>query len=120
MGETGQKQCGRFADRAKSGWSVEDWINQAGHDWFGYSVPWAKDGSAQAYNNRRAHEETDRAKKLQDAADMAQAELLHKFLDQNGGRLSQRARTKEFAALNDTEVEQIEALYAGTFDQPAQ
>jgi len=58
---------------------------------------------------------------VQQVVDMpvAQAELLHKFLDQNGGRLSQRARTKEFAALNDTEVEQIEALYAGSFDQPA-
>lgn len=65
-----RNSAGEFADRAKSGWSVEDWINQAGHDWFGYSVPWAKDGSAQAYNNRRAHEESDRAKKLQDAADI--------------------------------------------------
>lgn len=56
---------------------------------------------------------------LQEIIDMpmAQAELLHKFLNQNNGRLSQRARTKEFAALDDTEVEQIETLYANSFEQ---
>ncbi|QWK81464.1 Fic family protein [Ochrobactrum sp. BTU1] len=47
----------------------------------------------------------------------AQVELLHKFLDQNDGRLSQRARTKEFAALDDAEVERIEANYAQAFDR---
>jgi hypothetical protein len=55
---------------------------------------------------------------VQQIVDMptAQAELLHKFLDQNDGRLSQRARTKEFAALQDGEVERIEALYANAFE----
>lgn len=48
---------------------------------------------------------------------MAQAELLHKFLDQNGGHLSQRARTREFAALDDIETERIEALYAAAFER---
>lgn len=39
-------------------------------------------------------------------------DLLHRFLHQNGGRLSRRAREKEFAALTDDEVRHIEALYA--------
>jgi hypothetical protein len=56
---------------------------------------------------------------VQEIVDMptAQTELLHKFLDQNDGRLSQRARTKEFAALQDGEVDRIEALYANAFEQ---
>lgn len=56
---------------------------------------------------------------VQQIVDMptAQVELLHKFLDQNDGRLSQRARTKEFAALDDVEVERIEALYADAFER---
>lgn len=37
---------------------------------------------------------------------------LHRFLRQNEGRLSQRARSREFAALTDREVARIEALYA--------
>ena len=37
--------------------------------------------------------------------------LLHTFLYQNEGRLSQRARGKEFKALSDEEVTRIEALY---------
>jgi len=40
---------------------------------------------------------------------------LHGFLAQNGGRLSQRARTGEFAALTDDEVTTIEQLYAEHF-----
>ncbi|MBP2449109.1 Fic family protein [Rhizobium leguminosarum] len=48
---------------------------------------------------------------------MAQVELLHKFLEQNDGRLSQRARTKEFAALDEGEVERIEAVYADAFER---
>ncbi|NTF69994.1 cell filamentation protein Fic [Agrobacterium sp. 13-626] len=54
---------------------------------------------------------------VQQIVDMptAQVELLHKFLDQNDGRLSQRARTKEFTALDDVEVERIEALHADAF-----
>ncbi|TJW42510.1 MAG: hypothetical protein E5W83_21105 [Mesorhizobium sp.] len=34
---------------------------------------------------------------------------------QNGGRLSNRAREKEFAALTDGEAERIEAIYQQTF-----
>lgn len=48
---------------------------------------------------------------------MVRAELLHKFLNQNNGHLSQRAHTKEFAVLDDSEVEQIETLYANSFEQ---
>lgn len=39
--------------------------------------------------------------------------LLHRFLRQNAGRLSQRAREREFEALTDDEAARIEALYAG-------
>jgi Fic family protein len=46
---------------------------------------------------------------------MAQVELLQKFLEQNQGRLSQRARDKEFAALSAAEIERAEALYAKAF-----
>jgi len=49
---------------------------------------------------------------------MSQVELLHKFLDQNAGRLSQRAREKEFAALRAEEVERIEDAYARAFQEP--
>jgi Fic family protein len=38
-------------------------------------------------------------------------ELLHKFLRQGNGKLSKRARTREFAALTGKEAEQIEQLY---------
>lgn len=40
---------------------------------------------------------------------------LHGFLRQNDGRLSKRAREKEFAALTDDEVQQIEDLYRANF-----
>lgn len=39
-------------------------------------------------------------------------ELLHRFLRQNGGKLSQRARDKEFRALTAQEVGAIEEAYA--------
>ena len=39
-------------------------------------------------------------------------DLLFRFLHQNGGRLSRRAREKEFAALTQDEIARIEALYA--------
>lgn len=39
-------------------------------------------------------------------------ELLHRFLRQGGGRLSRRAREKEFAALTPEEAAAIERLYA--------
>jgi len=41
--------------------------------------------------------------------------LLHRFLQQNGGTLSRRAREREFERLSDSEVEQIEHLYATQF-----
>ncbi|GLS18095.1 cell division protein Fic [Labrys miyagiensis] len=39
-------------------------------------------------------------------------DLLFRFLRQNGGVLSKRAREKEFAALTDVEAAQIEAIFA--------
>ena len=39
-------------------------------------------------------------------------DLIHHFLQQGQGHLSKRARTKDFAALTDAEIKQIEALYA--------
>ena len=42
-------------------------------------------------------------------------DLLFRFLHQNGGRLSSRAREKEFAALTDEEAERIEAIYGEVF-----
>lgn len=38
-------------------------------------------------------------------------DLLHRFLHQNGGRLSQRARAHEFNALTDDEAARIERVY---------
>ena len=43
-------------------------------------------------------------------------DLLHWFLRQGGGRLSQRARSNEFGSLRDEEVAKIEALYAACAD----
>jgi len=37
------------------------------------------------------------------------------FLRRNGGRLSQRARDNEFAALTPEEITRIESLYAAAF-----
>ena len=42
-------------------------------------------------------------------------DLLSTFLRQNGGRLSKRARTREFERLTADEVERVEALYASCF-----
>lgn len=42
-------------------------------------------------------------------------ELLQKFLQQNGGHFSQRARAQEFAALTDEETVQIERLFVQAF-----
>jgi Fic/DOC family len=42
-------------------------------------------------------------------------DLLFRFLHQNGGRLSQRAQAKEFAALTDEEARRIEAIYGEVF-----
>jgi hypothetical protein len=41
--------------------------------------------------------------------------LLYSFLEQNGGRLSRRARENEFSALTDEETAYIEATYADLF-----
>ena len=37
--------------------------------------------------------------------------LLWRFLQQNGGKFSKRARTREFTQLTDDEVEQIENAF---------
>lgn len=41
--------------------------------------------------------------------------LLIRFLEQNKGKLSKRARTKEFEALSDSEIEEIEHKYRSIF-----
>lgn len=45
-------------------------------------------------------------------------DLLHRFLRQGAGHLSKRARGREFEALTDAEVEQIEELYRDCFAEP--
>jgi hypothetical protein len=42
-------------------------------------------------------------------------DLLFRFLNQNGGRLSQRAREREFKELTDEETKRIEAIYGEIF-----
>lgn len=60
----------------------------------------------------------------QDILDMPNQKiaLLHHFLKQGKGHLSKRARTKEFAALTDAEIAQLECLYSESFAKldPAQ
>jgi hypothetical protein len=46
-------------------------------------------------------------------------DLLFRFLSQNDGRLSQRARSDEFEALSDEEAQRVEALYARSFKTDA-
>ena len=41
--------------------------------------------------------------------------VLVRFLEQNHGRLSQRARTREFKALKDVEIDEIEKIYNRIF-----
>ena len=41
-------------------------------------------------------------------------DLLFRFLGQNGGTLSKRAREREFAGLTDAEAAEIEAIFAKT------
>ena len=48
---------------------------------------------------------------------MAQIALLQRFLAQNDGRASQRARTREFAAFTDEETGRIERIFAETFGE---
>ena len=57
---------------------------------------------------------------VKDMADMPdrRVELLRGFLEQNGGRLSARALSREFAALTDDEAARIERLYAESFGEP--
>ncbi|MEI9988469.1 MAG: Fic family protein [Rhizomicrobium sp.] len=57
--------------------------------------------------------------KVQSLIDMPDRTLdnLFGFLRQNDGRLSNRARQKEFKALSDEEVTNIESLYADTFKE---
>lgn len=43
------------------------------------------------------------------------SDLLFRFLNQNDGKLSQRGRSKEFAALTDEEVSRVEAIYEEVF-----
>jgi Fic family protein len=58
------------------------------------------------------------ARGLQDIVDMPErkVDLLHKFLRQENGRLSKRARSNDFAALTDEEVERVETLYLESFE----
>jgi hypothetical protein len=51
--------------------------------------------------------------RVQEIADMPSAtvDLLFRFLRQSGGRLSQRAREREFGALSDDEVTRVQAIY---------
>lgn len=42
-------------------------------------------------------------------------DLLFRFLNQNEGKLSARARRREFAALSDTETARVEAIYRDLF-----
>jgi hypothetical protein len=59
---------------------------------------------------------------VQDIVDMPDrtVDLLHRFLRQGDGQLSQRARQREFAALTDEEAIAIEHLHADVFDGVAQ
>ncbi len=59
---------------------------------------------------------------LQEMIDMPEntANLLFRFLDRNKGRLSKRARDKEFAALSAQEITSIEQLYAEIFTSTAE
>ena len=43
--------------------------------------------------------------------------LLIRFLEQNHGKLSKRAREKEFSALNDDEIREIEENYMEYFEK---
>ena len=43
-------------------------------------------------------------------------DLLFRFLSQNDGRLSQRARAQEFSALTDEEAQRVEAIYSQSFE----
>ena len=57
---------------------------------------------------------------VKDMADMPdrRVEQLRGFLEQNDGRLSARARSREFAAMTDEEAARVERLYAESFKEP--
>ena len=57
---------------------------------------------------------------LADVIDMPDStvDLLFRFLHQNGGRLSKRAREREFERLTDAETKRIEDIYAEIFAPP--
>ncbi len=57
---------------------------------------------------------------VKDMADMPdrRVEQLRGFLEQNDGRLSARARSREFAAMTDEEAARVERLYAESFGEP--
>ena len=56
---------------------------------------------------------------VKDMADMPdrRVEQLRGFLEQNDGRLSARARSREFAAFTDDEAARVERLYAESFGE---
>lgn len=58
---------------------------------------------------------------IQEIEDMPEriSDLLFRMLHQNGGKLSKRARDKEFAALTEVEVQQVEAAFSAAFDDDA-
>jgi Fic family protein len=73
-------------------------------------------------NEARYLESFDRFRtSVQAIADMPDRTLdnLFGFLRQNGGRLSKRARDREFAALTDDETQRIEDAYADAFANSA-
>ena len=47
-------------------------------------------------------------------------DLMFRFLHQNDGRLSRRARAREFAQLSDEEALRFEDIYAETFGDMVQ
>ena len=59
-------------------------------------------------------------RRLQAIVDMPDrtADLLFRFLHQNAGRLSMRAREREFRMLTDEETERVERLYGEAFGLP--
>jgi hypothetical protein len=59
------------------------------------------------------------AERVQQIVDMPAStiDLLFRFLQQNEGALSKRAREKEFAALTEGEAKCIEDIYAQSFNQ---
>lgn len=63
-----------------------------------------------------------RAFVLEEIADMPERtiDLLFRFLRQNNGRISRRAREKEFSALTDAEVNKLEAAYGEKFGERAE